>query len=401
MKVGIIGGGVSGFAAAISIKGKADVTILEKNSKVLKKLLITGNGKCNYFNEVQDISKYHSSNEEEMKEIINEKNINRVKKFWEDLGIIPFIKNGYYYPFSGTASSVKSALVNKAEDLNINIVTDCEVTSITKEKKIFKVITNNDTYYFDKIIVATGSYAYPTTGSTGFGYEVAESFDHSIVPVCPSLVQLKTNTGIEKKWQGIRSNVSVGVVDDGEIVCKQWGEIQFTDYGISGICVFNISRDVSFVLKYQESQTISINFIPWYKDNDFKTFLDNRANKINNHNIIMLCEGFLNYKLVDAICRYLKIDSKKSWNDLSNEEKDRFSSALEDFRIEVIDTKDYLSSQVCSGGIPLIEIDLKTMESLIEPNLYFVGEVVDLDGDCGGYNLTIAILTGIIAGESC
>ena len=199
MKVGIIGGGVSGFAAAISIKGKADVTILEKNSKVIKKLLITGNGKCNYFNEVQDISKYHSSNKEEMKEIINEKNINRVKKFWEDLGIIPFIKNGYYYPFSGTASSVKSALVNKAEDLNINIVTDCEVTSITKEKKIFKVITNNDTYYFDKIIVATGSYAYPTTGSTGFGYEVAESFDHSIVPVCPSLVQLKTNTGIKKK----------------------------------------------------------------------------------------------------------------------------------------------------------------------------------------------------------
>lgn len=401
MKIGIIGGGPAGFAAAIKAsKNNNQVTILEKNNKVLKKLLLTGNGKCNYFNADQDISKYHSGNEEEMPKIINEKNIQMVKKFWEDLGIIPLIKNGYYYPFSGTANSMKMALVNKASDLNINIITDCEVLNIIKEKKVFKVTTSIDTYYFDKIIIATGSYAYPQTGSTGFGYEIAQEFNHTIVPVCPSLVQLKTNTGLEKKWQGIRSNVIVGIVDEGEIINKQSGEMQFTDYGISGICAFNISGYISFVLRYQKSQTISINFIPWYQENDFKSFMTKRASSFPKYDLITLCETFLNYKLIAAICHYLHIDSKKTWYDLSEEEQVKFASALRDFRLEVIGTKDYLSSQVCRGGIPLIELDLNTLESFLEPNLYFAGEIIDIDGDCGGYNLTIAILTGIIAGIS-
>lgn len=188
MKIAIIGGGISAFAAAISAAKNNDVTILEKNSKVLKKLLLTGNGKCNYFNTDQDISHYHTNSDIDIKEIVNSENIDKVKAFWVYLGIVPFIKNGYYYPYSETASSMKEALVFKAQSLGVHIITDCDITNIVKENDKFHITSDNYQDIFDKVIIATGSYAYPITGSTGFGYDVAKSFGHTINNVNPSLV---------------------------------------------------------------------------------------------------------------------------------------------------------------------------------------------------------------------
>ena len=392
MNIAIIGGGPAGFAVAITLaKKKHNVTIIEKNSSVLKKLLLTGNGKCNYFNNVQAIDKYHSSSD--IKNIITKENIDKVNNFWNELGIIPIVKNGYFYPFSESSSSVKSALVNMALSLGVNIVVDREVIGIDEINGKMKVITDGASKIYDKVIVATGSLAYPKTGSTGFGYDIAKRYGINVVDVNPSLVQLITDTGIESKWKGIRSHVKVKYKDHIEE-----GEIQLTDYGVSGICIFNISRDISINLRNSKHEVIEINFVPWVIS-DLKEFLDERNKVLPNRNITELCDAFINYKLLFAICSKLKIDTNKTWNDLSESEKNNFCNNLTNMQVTVVGTKGYDFAQVCSGGIDLRDLN-SNLASKNNPNLYFVGEVLDLDGDCGGYNLTIAILSGLLVGDA-
>ena len=397
MKIAIIGGGISAFAAAIkAAKNNKNVTIIEKNNKVLKKLLLTGNGKCNYFNTDQDIKHYHTNSNIDLKEIINKTNIEKVKAFWTYLGVVPFIKNGYYYPYSEVASSMKEALEYTAKSLGVNIITDCNITNVVKVNDKFHITGDNFEEIFDKVIIATGSYAYPITGSTGFGYSVAKSFNHTINKVNPSLVQLVTNLGIEDKWSGVRCHVII--TDLNTKKCEE-GEIQLTSFGISGICVFNLSRDIAIGLNKSIKESVSINFAPWCSD--MLDFLNKRSIDFPKRNIMSLCEAFINYKLLSAILKFLKISEDSTWDKLNNKEKEKLAQALTDFQIEIVGTKDYNSAQVCSGGIDLAEINLNTLESKKVSNLYFCGEILDLDGDCGGYNITIAILSGILAGELC
>ncbi len=392
MNIAIIGGGPAGFAAAITLaRKKYNVTILEKNSSVLKKLLLTGNGKCNYFNNVQSVDKYHSSSD--IKNIITKENIDKVNNFWNELGIIPIVKNGYFYPFSESSSSMKSALVNMALSLGVNIVVDREIIGIDEIKGKVKVTAKSVSEIYDKVIIATGSLAYPKTGSTGFGYEVAKRYGINVVDVNPSLVQLITDTSMESKWKGIRSHVKVKYKNHIEE-----GEIQLTDYGVSGICIFNISRDISINLCNSKRETIEINFVPWVLS-DLKEFLDERNKLLTNRDITELCDAFINYKLLFAICSKLKIDTNKTWDDLSESEKNKLCNNLTNMQVTVVGTKGYDFAQVCSGGIDLHDLD-SNLASKNNPNLYFVGEVLDLDGDCGGYNLTIAILSGILVGDA-
>ena len=198
---------------------------------------------------------------------------------------------------------------------------------------------------------------------------------------------------MESKWKGIRSHVKVKYKNHIEE-----GEIQLTDYGVSGICVFNISRDISINLHNSKHEVIEINFVPWVLS-DLKEFLDERNKLLTNRNITELCDAFINYKLLFAICSKLKIDTNKTWDDLSESEKNKLCNNLTNMQVTVVGTKGYDFAQVCSGGIDLHDLD-SNLASKNNPNLYFVGEVLDLDGDCGGYNLTIAILSGILVGDA-
>lgn len=398
MKVAIIGGGPAGFAAAITIARKNhQVTIFEKNPDVLKKLLLTGNGRCNYWNSSQDIQKYHSSSTD-ISHLFIENNLHLVQEFWDSLGIIPTIKNGYYYPYSEKSSSIKSALVKEATVLGVNIICNLEINDIKKTSKLV-IIAKDYEEEFDKVIIATGSYAYPKTGSTGWGYKIASQLKHRITLVAPSLVQLITQSGLEKSWAGIRTNVIVKHLEDNQVIKEEAGEIQLTDYGVSGICIFNLSRNISIGLSQNKKEEILINFVPWCED-DLMKYLDERSKRLVNRNITELCDAFLNYKLLYAICAKLHIDPTKAWQDLSSQDQKLFCDNLTAMRIGIVGTKSYDNSQVCSGGVSLQDLDDKTFESKIIPNLYFAGELLDLDGDCGGYNLTIAILTGIMSGMS-
>ncbi len=395
MNICIIGAGPSGLSCAINAKRHGNnVTIYEKNNNAGKKLLLTGNGRCNYGNISHDLTKYHSHNPELIPYIINETNLNKLEEFYNSIGIIPKIKNGYIYPYSEKSSSILSSLKTEIKKLAIPIIYNKDITSIKKEDNHFIV----DGKYYDKVVISSGGSSYPKTGSTGTGYEIAKYFHHQIIELNPSLMALTSNTGLEKEWSGKRCEVDVSYYEENTLKKTEHGEIQFTKDGLSGICIFNLSRDIRISLNNHQRCFIHINFVPFLKEN-IKDFLNRRSKLLKGRNISEICDAFLDYELVNLLFKSIKIDYHQSWEEISPIEQDKVCSLLTDFIVPIQDTKGFLDAQTTSGGVSLEEIDLSTMESKLVPNLYFTGEVLDIDGDCGGYNLTIAFLTGLLAGE--
>jgi len=392
-KVVVIGGGASGIIASIFASSNNEVIVLERNSSPLKKLLLTGNGKCNYFNDNQSISNYNSTNIDLVEKIISENNIESVLSFFDKIGIIPRIKNGYYYPYSNLSNSIKEALLKETSLKSVKIKTDYLVKSIEKVNN--KFIINNE-IECDYVIISTGSKACPKTGSDGIGYEILKKFGHSIVKVLPALTQVIGSKPYFKDWAGIRVDAKVSLYENNKYVISQVGEVQLTKTGLSGICIFNLSNKIKRGLDKGYREDISINFLP-FVDN-IESFLEDRNNKVKRRTIIELLEGLINYKLVKIILKESKIDENKYYNELNEKERNSLFSNLINFKVNIIDTNDFENAQVCSGGIPLTEVDINTMESKIVKGLFIIGELLDIDGLCGGYNLTVAWISGILAG---
>jgi len=387
-RVVIIGAGASGVIASIFASKNNEVIILEKNSTPLKKLLLTGNGKCNYFNENQDIS-----NLDLVEKIITDNNIKNVLEFFDRIGIVPKIKNGYYYPCSNLSNSVKEALLKEAVLSNVKIKTDYCVKDIKKIDN--KFIINND-ISCDYLVLSTGSKAYPKTGSDGFGFEILKNFGHNIIKPLPALTSLIGDKSYFKDWAGIRIDAKVSLYENNKFIKSEIGELQLTKDGLSGICIFNLSGRLKRGLEYGNKEDIIINFLPFI--NDIETYLNDRNKLVKNRNIIELLEGLINYKLVKIILKESNINENKYYDELSDKEKEILFNNLVNFKVRIIDTNDFSNSQVCSGGLSLKEINIKTMESSIVDGLFIIGELLDIDGICGGYNLTIAWITGILAG---
>ena len=394
MKVVIIGGGASGITSAITARRKGyDVVVLEKNSSLLKKLKITGNGHCNYYNEDQDLCHYHSDNSELISMMINSVNLENVSLFFDSIGIIPRIKNGYYYPFSNQAISVCSSLILEAQKLGVVLDTDVEVQEVKKSNR-FQIITTNGVYEADKVIVSTGGMSYQKTGSDGFGYRELKRLGHNINLLLPGLTPLII-ANPKKEWKGIRTDVSISLLENNKLVRKESGEIQLTEDGISGICTMQLSSYISKGLYLGKDERIKINFLPFIDEDEFFVFMDNRSRKMKNRTVMELLEGVLNYKLISVI---LKKEQNLIWDD-NNKEREFIKKNLLSYMVEVVDTKSFNYSQVTLGGVSLLEVNLETMESKKVKDLYITGALLDITGDCGGYNLTIAWITGLIAGE--
>lgn len=392
----IIGGGVSGIVSAIkSFNGRNRITILERNDKCLKKLLLTGNGRCNYFNDDTSISNYHSMREDLLDKVINSNNMSRVLDFYNELGIIPKIKNGYYYPFSNQASTVRDALMFEVMKLGISIKYNYLVEKIERSNNKFII---NDSIVCDKVIIATGSCSYPKTGSDGMGYDFLRKFGHNIIKPLPALVQLNSDFKYCRELSGIRSDVMLSLYEDDEFISSSVGEVQLTDYGISGICTFNLSHFVTRGLDVGKKEVIKVNFLPFIKDNYMEWF-NTYSNKHNDKNIYMLLCNILNYKLVKVILKVCSIDNETYYNELDYNSRSLLIDNLTNFKFNIVSTKDFKFSQVCNGGVSLDEVNLSTFESLIVDGLYITGEVLDINGNCGGYNLICAVISGILVGD--
>ncbi len=381
MKIIIIGSGASGLAAGISLlRCGYDVTILERNNISGKKLLLTGAGRCNFFNSDQNIVHYHSSDKAILAKIITSNNIHLVEDFITSLGIIPKVKDGYYYPFANQAYNMKELLERTYLDLGGKIKYNYLVEKIEKKNSLFLI---NDNISCDKLILATGSKAYKMTGSDGIGYQLAKKFNHHIVKVLPSLTSLITREKINLK--GVRVDAKVTLYEDGVKVREELGQVQFTDYGLSGICIFNLSYYAVKGLNKNKKEVITIDLMPFMDKVSFK-----------NKKVYDLLLGFLPNKMIDYILKTLDISKDVYYEDLSNDKKQELTKILKEMEFNITSYKEFDFSQVCSGGVSLREINPLTMESIFVKNLYIIGELLDVNGDCGGYNLTFAFLTGIL-----
>jgi len=393
VKIGIIGGGASGLVTAIKSKtNNNEVTILERNSSCGKKILVTGNGRCNYWNDNQEIYNYDSNNNELIERIINKETEKEVLDFFNELGIVPKIKNGYWYPSTNQAMTIKDALVDECISKGIIIKNNYLVEKI--EKKQNKFIVNNE-LEFDILVLSTGSNTQKVTGSDGMGYNFLKEMNHNIIKPLPALVQLNTKKyNFLNKWKGIRTDVELTQIENGNEVRKEVGEIQLTDYGISGICVFNLSLYITKGLEDNKKEAVEINFIPNISKENINLLL-NKDRSINR-----VLDNIINKKIVEIILEESKIDGNKKYLELSIQEKEKLLELLTKFKVEIISTKSFDSSQVSRGGLSLKNINLDTMESKIINNLYITGELLDITGICGGYNLGICWRSAIKAGNS-
>lgn len=398
-KIAIIGAGASGIVAAINASKNNKVILIDGNDKCGKKILLTGNGRCNYWNEDVCVKHYQSDDEEILNEILSDKNKAEVFEFLNDLGIYPKVKNGYYYPYSNQAASVREILSKEVNNENIELKLGFKAKEIFKNGEKFVVILEDGAKIeVDKLVIATGSKAYPKTGSDGSGYEFAKMLGHKINDVTPSLVSLISNDKFFKEVENVRCDARVSLYINNQQIKEDVGELQITKYGVSGICIFNVSGLASKNLSLGNKVSIKINFMPFLENGFYAWFCD-REKRIKNKTLEEQLESLFNYKLLFALLKKAGLKKEDKWPLMSEKEKITLCKCVENFEVTIEETENFDKSQVCTGGVSLKEINPLTMESKIVPNLYIVGEVLDVDGECGGFNLAFAWITGYLAGR--
>lgn len=393
-KVTVIGCGASGLMAAITAaRYGASVTVLEQNAKPGKKILSTGNGKCNLTNLDQQPEYYRSSTIGFPKTALEAFSLEDTIAFFHEIGIYTKNKNGYLYPYSEQASSVVELLLMEAKRLKVKIkLSEC-VTKIERaeDENGFIVFTKTWQYPSDRVIISCGSSASMIEGSDGSGYELAKSLGHSIVNPLPALTGLKAQGNAFAKWAGVRVEGVVTVQYDGCSSITSRGEIQLTEYGISGIPVFQISRYVSRALDEGKKVQVYLDFLPDFTMESCEAFFQSRIVLRPDKNLKEQLIGIFPLKLIDVLC-----GSKKA-SKLTLEE---ILTQMKHYKLNIKSTLDLDHAQVCTGGVSCDEIDPETMESKLVPGIYFSGEVADVDGTCGGYNLQWAWSSGYTAGRS-
>lgn len=396
MKVGIIGGGASGMMSAILLNREGfDVTILEKNSTLGKKILMTGNGRCNYFNQDIGVDKYYISDYEFLKTIVNEENILKVKEFLNSLGLVPRIKNGYYYPMSNTATSVLNAFLTEIERLKIKTILDSEINNIKRKENKYQIMVNGKKMLFDKIIIAIGSKAGLKENAN---YELLNSLGIKMTPILPALCPLVLNGDFFNKWSGIRAEARVSIYENDKFLKSDLGEVQLTDYGISGICVMNLSSLVSKALYQKQKVKVHLNFLPNIEKENIDKWLTLRDNTMYQRTVIELLESIIPYKLLYILVSKAGIKSNCHYKSLTKKEKDDLINNLSDLTLEIRETKEIFKGQVVTGGIPINRIKT-TLEDKEYAGLYYTGEILDVDGICGGFNLGFVWLSSIVVSE--
>nr|WP_294492250.1 NAD(P)/FAD-dependent oxidoreductase [uncultured Mediterraneibacter sp.] len=397
----VAGGGASGMMAAITAaQNGARVILLEHKDRIGKKILSTGNGRCNFTNIHQEPVCYHSENEKFPWRIIEKFDVRSIISFFLQLGVYSKNRNGYIYPNSDQASAVLDALRIEIERLGIDVRTSTECREIRPGKKGFSILTNQGTVHADRVILSAGSKAAPSTGSDGSGYRIAKEMGHRIIPVLPALVQLRCREDFFKSIAGVRADGSVSIWADGRCIAKETGEIQLTNYGISGIPVFQVSRYAAKLLYDKQEVRAVLDFMPDFTKEQTVSFLSARAKTRPQKRADMFLIGLFHKKLSDLWLKLAGISREKEAGNLSDEEVKRLTLLVKEFGVSVTGTNSFEQAQVCRGGVDTLEIDPDTLESLYVPGLFFAGEILDVDGMCGGYNLSFAWASGYVAGKA-
>lgn len=398
-RVLIIGGGASGLIAAVSAaRAGAKVTVLEQNKQVGKKLLVTGNGRCNLTNRDQTLSYYRGSSPEFIETALNTFGLSETLDFFQGLGIVIRDRDGYLYPYSDQASSVSDTLRMEAEHQRVKLALNTRVQRICREKECFLVETQGWTYEGDALILATGSCAAPETGADGSGYSFAKAMGHTVLEPLPALVQLRSKDLAFPKLKGLRMEAKVSLYSEERLLAVDRGEVQFTEYGLSGIPVFQVSRYGVTAIHQGKAVCVVLNLLPFLKEEERNTFWQERLHAGAYKSAGQFLVGLFPKKMADCLLKRAGISSDRPAGTFTDQEKEALISACTAFEVEISGSNDFERAQVCCGGVDTREVNPKTMESRRVPGLYFAGELLDVDGACGGYNLQWAWTSGFLAG---
>ena len=403
----IVGGGASGLMAAIIAKdlGK-DVAIIEATDRIGKKILTTGNGRCNISNSRISFpyDTYHSSNKDFYIDCLEQLGVEETRNLFLSIGLpIVELEKGKLYPASLQASSVVDLLRLAIEEKEIPLYTNCKVKTIHKNKN-FKLSTTNEEFNLftaNKIILACGGKSSPKTGSDGSGYKLTKSLGHSITDLLPGIVQLKLDYNHLKALSGIKFDGYVTLLCDDKAIKKEFGEILFTDYGISGPPILQISALASENTFKKNKTEIIVDLMPSYTLEELEDFIECHFALLSHRPIINALIGVVNKKLIPILLKESGIDNlQMPCYELSWHEKKKLISTLKSWKFTCTGTNDFNQAQVTVGGVNTKEINPTTLESNIVPNLYFCGEILDVHGDCGGFNLQWAWSSGYAVAQS-
>ena len=459
----IIGGGASGLAAAIeAARGGCSVTVLEQKERPAKKILVTGNGRCNLTNLHMDPETcYRGGDPGFIASVLETVSVKETLAWFGDLGIPTKDRNGYVYPRSDQASAVAEALILEAEHLGVEIVCGVRAESIRPEGpesgaggflveaaetgrkdsgaggKALEAggkaagadgKTGGKTaraggkaagaagkaaeaagtagkkaarrYRGRCLILSAGSKAAPATGSDGSGYGLAESLGHRVADPLPALVQLVCRGRVFRQLAGIRTEAEVSLLVDGKAAACDRGEVQLTDYGISGIPVFQVSRFASSALHEGRKTEAKLDLLPGQTREEVLSFLQRRRDRLSYRTGEQFLSGLFAGKLGCVLLSAAGISLTDQAGQIPDRKLERLADQIKGFPAEVSGTKSFEQAQICCGGVLLEQVERTTMESKLHPGLYLTGELLDADGICGGYNLQWAWSTGILAGRS-
>lgn len=398
----IIGAGASGLMAAAAAASKgARVALLEHKDDIGKKILATGNGRCNFTNTDMSVNKFHGS-KALIKNGLSQFNYSDTIRFFKKLGIPAYDNAGYIYPNSRQAASVVAAFRMELMRLHVDVKTGINITDIkpADDRTGYCIQTDKGSFKSKRLIIACGLTASPKLGSDGSLFQQIEALGHHIQKPLPALCGFSCDGLNFKKITGVRCDATVASVIDGQMTEQNTGELQLADYGISGIPVFQISSLMSRALDKGQKVEVIIDFLPAFSDDELNGYIKDRSiTTTDNRSLNEMLNGLLNNKLLLELIHKSGVSPDKKGRLLTDDDCKSLTRSIKHTAVSVKKPRGAEFAQVCAGGIYTKEIDVRTLESKIHPGLYFCGELLDVDGICGGYNLQWAWTSGYIAGE--
>ncbi len=403
VSVGVIGGGAAGMMAAVTAARQgACVTLLERNDRIGRKILMTGNGRCNFGNRELSEKQYYGAEPAWIRGCLERFGTQDAIRFFQGLGILVKEREGYLYPSTGQASTVLDAFRYELNSLGVKVITQCRIRSVEAkgrkgQKGRILCLSSDAAHRFDRVIISCGGQAAPKTGSEGDGYRLAKGLGHTIVPVAPGLVQLRCREDYFKSVAGVRAEAELSLMCGGKCEARERGELQLAEYGISGIPVFQLSRRAAYLLREQREVTVRICLLPDMDEEACGRFLDGRLLLLGERTVEEFFTGIVHKKILQLFLRLSGLRGEMPVRKAKRESLLGVLALCRAWEVTVTNVNSFEHAQVSAGGVCCLEVT-KEMESRLVPGIYFAGEVLDVDGRCGGYNLHWAWCSGYLAG---
>lgn len=411
----IVGGGAAGIMAALSVRKhhpQDKIIILDRTFALGRKILVCGAGRCNITNinlEHDPAKHYYGASPDFINSVFEQFAYADISNFFHELGINLYVEQkkriGKLFPTTNRADTVTEILYDELEHQRVEVRTNCEVKQITKVNTIFNLLA----YYegklleikADYVILAAGGKTYPALGADGSGYNLARSLGHNIIEPVPSALPLEAKNNLSQHLQGIRMELNVSAEINGEIKKSSTDEVMFTNYGLSGPAVLNVSREISIHLNRnkQIEAYVYLNAFPMLTVKQVNDLLTARWNKKPNQSVVKSLYGLFPNKVALAYVKESGISETASSKDISTEQKEKLIKILTNYKIKVQATRGWNEAEFTAGGVDTSEVMSTSLQSKLVSGLYFCGEILNVDGDVGGFNLSWAWSSGHVAGK--